>query len=444
MTQSAPTGQRVGNYRLLEVRGEGGMGTVYLAEHVFMEHQVAIKVLLPEIALEDEMVTRLFDEARMLNRLHHPSLVQVFDCGIAEGVGPYLVMEMMHGEPLSRYLRRHSRPSNSFVLHVLGSVAAALEVAHAAGIVHRDLKPANIFLLAPGGVKLLDFGIARLDISLVSRPRTSAFQTLGTPSYMAPEQCTGEHEIDHRADVYALGVVAFRLLTGGLPYQHENSGQLLVAHQQAPIPRASERSPRLSADVDGVLFQALAKRPSDRFDSCRELVEALTAALDQGAVQSPVSGALGVAGWSAVESELTAPRHFLSEVPPPRSCPHCAVPLTEREYGDIEIDCCLRCNGIWFDGGELEQVTADSLGGELGSEQRLSRVADLCRSIGPTQLACPACGEPLVNHVLLEDEALEIDLCTLCDGVWLDAGELARLQRGQARKLIAQLVGHDD
>jgi Zn-finger nucleic acid-binding protein len=492
---------------LLDQLGEGGMGTVYLAEHLHMGHQAAIKVLRPEIAIEEEMVTRLFDEARVLNRLHHPSLVQVFDCGVDDGLGPYMVMELLRGEPLSRYLKRHRRPPREKLLSVLREVAEGLSVAHRAGIVHRDLKPDNIYLIEQGGAKLLDFGVARMDISLVSRPRTAVHQTLGTPSYMAPEQVAGE-PVDHRADVYALGILAFRLLTGRLPFRGETSAQVMTMQREAPIPRASELSPRLPPAVDDVLICALAKLPEERFDSCGALAEELADVLGAGeqraepAVQTALprlatqpsielplaAGRLGRQGapasfQSSFEAELgglpeveqqqlaavdaavddeplgnihgagqrheshyeTEPRYHLADQPLPRSCPHCAVEMFEQEFNDVDIDACPRCGGIWFDQGELEQLAADSLGGELGrldreGAGRAPSVAGLCRPVGPTELRCPACGDPLINYVFVDDEGLAVDICGLCEGIWLDEGELARFQRGQARKLLGQLI----
>ncbi|PIE17376.1 MAG: hypothetical protein CSA65_09090 [Proteobacteria bacterium] len=474
-------GSTIGNYRLLDQLGEGGMGTVYLAEHLHMGHQVAIKVLLPEIAVEEEMVKRLFDEARILNRLHHPSLVQVFDCGDDDGLGPYLVMELLHGEPLSRYLERHRRPPQDVVVRVLVQVAESLNVAHRAGIVHRDLKPDNIFMLAQGGTKLLDFGVARANTSLVSRPRTSIQRAIGTPPYMSPEQITGD-PVDHRADVYALGVLAFRLLTGRLPYRGETSAQVMTMHVEAPIPRASELSSRLPPAIDDVLFCALAKRPERRFASCSDLALELADVLgdvlgggpvvrstlprlatepalelataggilqsDDGVEPDPAGGVY--AAGAHQESHETTPRHLyladhlLGDHAPPRSCPHCAIGMVEQYFNDLEIDACPQCGGIWFDRGELEQVAAESLGGGLGRLDRAGgrapTVAGLCRPVGPTPLRCPACGDPLINYVFIDDEGLAVDICGLCEGIWLDEGELAAFQRGQARKLLQQLI----
>jgi serine/threonine-protein kinase len=202
------TGHVLGSYRLVTELGQGGMGTVYYAEHVSLPRRAAVKILGADIARDPVLVERFFDEARAANRIRHPGIVDVFDLGTAHGLH-FLVMEFLEGETLGARLERVKRLSPRDVVELFDDVADALAAAHERGIVHRDLKPENIFLAhgaAGEVVKVLDFGIAKL-IGHADVRRTSAGLVLGTPAYMSPEQCVGAADLDGRSDIYSLGVV---------------------------------------------------------------------------------------------------------------------------------------------------------------------------------------------------------------------------------------------
>ncbi|HWN69498.1 MAG TPA: serine/threonine-protein kinase, partial [Haliangium sp.] len=202
---------------------EGGMGAVYLATHELMGREVAIKVLLPRMSTERDVIQRFFNEARATGSLNHPGIVAIFDLDQAEDGRAYIVMERLQGETLQQRLRRVQRLSMAETVDVVKQLASALAAAHGKGVVHRDLKPSNIFLCEdpeiPGRerLKILDFGVAKLaqqEGSLVTR--AGAF--VGTPGYMAPEQCRDSSTVDHRADLYALGCIMYDCLCGRPPF----------------------------------------------------------------------------------------------------------------------------------------------------------------------------------------------------------------------------------
>lgn len=239
-------GTQVGPYEIVREIGAGGMGAVYEALHVQLGRKVALKVLKPEIASSTDMLTRFFNEARAVNHVDHPGLVQISDFGSLPNGSPYLVMELLRGHTLAERLKARTRLSESEALAIIEQLASILAAAHDKGIVHRDVKPSNIMLVPdpamPGGerVKLLDFGIAKIANSTIASgglPTTQAGLPLGTPLYMSPEQCVGKTAVDGKADVYALGVILFELLAGQPPFEAENQLALLNMHvSKAPPP----------------------------------------------------------------------------------------------------------------------------------------------------------------------------------------------------------------
>jgi serine/threonine-protein kinase len=277
-------GRSINNYQIRARIGQGGMGTVYLAEHPFMGRKAAIKILR-RAYLGDEAVVALFmNEARAANAIRHPNIIDIIDVGRLKDGQPYLMMEFLEGETLADRLGRLGRVPGRDALDFVQQAAEALAVAHDRGIVHRDLKPENLLLVpdlaAPGGerVKVLDFGIAKLRGRAEPDASSSGLIILGSPLYMAPEQCTpDEVETDHRADIYSMGGLLYHALCGVPPFVSEALGGLLAMHLlDAP---ASPRSldPNIPAHVEEVILRALAKRPEDRFSSMRELAGALRA-----------------------------------------------------------------------------------------------------------------------------------------------------------------------
>ena len=234
-------GETFGNYRVTELIGEGGMGVVYLAEHPGIGRRAAIKILRPGLTDNAEMTKRFFNEARAANAIRHPGIVEVYDCGTLASGTSYIVMELLEGENLAARLRTIGRLPAPDARRIAAQTASALAAAHAAGIVHRDLKPDNLFLVpderdaALEMVKVLDFGIAKLgqQASNTSSVRTRTGSVMGTPAYMSPEQCRGTREIDHRTDIYALGVILFEMLCGRPPFVSEGFGEMVHLHISA-------------------------------------------------------------------------------------------------------------------------------------------------------------------------------------------------------------------
>jgi TPR repeat protein/tRNA A-37 threonylcarbamoyl transferase component Bud32 len=277
-------GIAVGRYRLIRRLGQGGMGVVYLAEQEALGKRVVVKLLRPELSADREQVERFFNEARAAAHLAHPGIVDVLDVGTDGPDGPaYFVMEALDGESLGARLRRDRTLSVELAVAILRQAALAVAAAHGSGIVHRDLKPDNLFLvpdreIAIGvRVKVLDFGLAKLlDEALAAGVRTRTGELMGTPLYMAPEQCRGAGGVDHRADVYALGCIAYEMVCGRPPFVARGLGEVLLAHQtEAPAPPSTRAA--IPPALEDVIVRALAKKPWERQQSCQQLADELAA-----------------------------------------------------------------------------------------------------------------------------------------------------------------------
>jgi serine/threonine-protein kinase len=278
-------GQTIGNYLVTQKLGEGGMGAVYLAEHPSIGKKVALKVLHSEFSTNQEVAARFFHEAKAVNDIGHPNIVDIVDFGIIQaGVGReqlvYFIMEYLAGATLSQLIRAESPMPPERALTIALQVADALSASHKCGIVHRDLKPDNIILIQRGRerdfVKLLDFGIAKLTGgSAMGSHRTRTGIVMGTPAYMSPEQCEGRDTVDARTDVYALGIVLYEMLTGRVPFIGEGYGEILVQHlTQRPVPPSQFRM--LPAHVEAVVLKALEKRPDLRYPTMDEFMRAMS------------------------------------------------------------------------------------------------------------------------------------------------------------------------
>lgn len=276
-------GQTIGNYLVIQKLGEGGMGSVYLGEHPTIGKRVALKVLHPEFSTNPEVIERFFTEARAVNAIAHPNIVDIVDYGVIEDseLGArlvYITMEYLPGQTLTEVLRAEAplAPERAFAITL--QVASALAASHRCNIVHRDLKPDNIMLTArigePEAVKLLDFGIAKLTTEGQPSTRTRTGLVLGTPAYMSPEQCEGSSRVDQRADIYALGICLYEMLVGRVPFLGESYGEVLVQHLTQP-PIAPSHYRLLPAHVEQVVMKALEKRPELRYPSMDEFRFAL-------------------------------------------------------------------------------------------------------------------------------------------------------------------------
>jgi serine/threonine protein kinase len=285
-------------YRLDALLGEGGMGTVYQATHLLLKAPVAIKVIDREVSSGDVALARFMREAQAAASLRSPHVVQVLDYGSAEG-SPFMVMELLEGENLAQRIERVGRLAPRETYRVMSHVARAVAKAHEAGIVHRDLKPDNVFLVHNEGdqlAKVLDFGVAKVEATALgggSHTRTGSL--LGTPYYMSPEQAQGNKEVDFRSDLWALGVIAFECLTGKRPFFSDGLGDIVLQICVRDIPRPSNVS-EVPAGFDDWFAHATQRDPNQRFQSARELSEALREALDVG--REP-NGSVPESQWSA-------------------------------------------------------------------------------------------------------------------------------------------------
>ncbi|MBI2941127.1 MAG: serine/threonine protein kinase [Chloroflexi bacterium] len=265
------TGQRIGPYEIVDVIGQGGMATVYRARQPSLDRLVALKVLAPDLARDPDFVARFQLEATIAAKLDHPHIVPIYDVGAADG-HYFIAMRLVPGAPLERIVAKDGPLPLARVVAVLSQVASALDHAHGLGVVHRDLKSANILVEAGDRGSLVDFGIARAgEFGRYTRGRI-----IGTPEYMAPEQAQGI-EVDYRADIYALGIIAYELLTGQVPFRADS--MVAVLHRQVydPPPPIRTIRPDLPAATEGAILRALAKHPAGRPPGAGAFVATLAA-----------------------------------------------------------------------------------------------------------------------------------------------------------------------
>lgn len=293
-TQHLPEGELIGGtrYRVVRLLGSGGMGSVYEVEHLELGKRFVLKTLLSDLSARADLVQRLRNEWRALGKLEHPNIVRVSDAGVADGSLPYFVMERLKGETLSDRLATRGKLGLEPALKVAIAVLDALSVAHSIGIVHRDVKPPNIFLTTQGNPKLLDFGIAKLtDAS--TEGITARGVAVGTPRYMSPEQAAGE-PVDLRADLYAVGLVLFEMISGTGPYRASDANELFLAHLTQPAPLLSTLMPAVPPELDQLVAQMLAKSPDERPSNARQAGDRLRAIYEslrrRGVVSSPPPG----------------------------------------------------------------------------------------------------------------------------------------------------------
>ncbi|MBW2276084.1 MAG: serine/threonine protein kinase [Deltaproteobacteria bacterium] len=283
-----------GKYRLTTLLGKGGMGSVYRGQHVVIGKLVAVKFLHAEFAGSEEVVKRFYREAQAAAAIGHDGIIDVMDVGIAPTGEPYLVMEFLEGESLADLLIRAGPLDASAAVGIFEPALQALQAAHAKNIVHRDLKPENIFLQhregAPPRVKLIDFGISKITAGPGGEKLTQTGSVMGTPAYMSPEQARGSTELDHRADIYSMGVILYEMLTGRLPFEGENFTEIIISIlTEEPIP-PREAHAEFPPDAEEVLLRSLIKDPAGRYGTALEFAEALK----------------GLSGYETREAQLTS------------------------------------------------------------------------------------------------------------------------------------------
>jgi serine/threonine-protein kinase len=277
-------------YQIERPLARGGMGSVWVARHLQLESTLAIKFIEPELAQLPEARGRFEREARVAAQLQGPNLVQIHDYGVDDDT-PYMVMEYLRGEDLCARMNREKRLSFEVTTAIVVQVARVLRRAHEAGIIHRDLKPGNVFLVRGDDddeiVKVLDFGLAKIPQSTSADEMTKTGTLLGSPRYMSPEQARAMKTIDHRSDLWSLAVIAFRAITGALPFPGDEIADVLVKICAEPAPLPSSIDPALGPAIDRFFERAFERDPARRFQSARDFSRAFVAAT---AGRAPTTG----------------------------------------------------------------------------------------------------------------------------------------------------------
>jgi serine/threonine-protein kinase len=268
-------------YRVISKLGEGGMGVVYLAEHVFIEKRVALKVLSEDFARKADLVARFMQEAKAASKIGHENIVDITDFGETASGSVFFAMEFLDGKDLAGHIKTDGAMPFSRAKQIMNQICRALGAAHSKGIIHRDMKPENVYLVTREGradfVKVLDFGIAKMSALDEGGSRlTRTGMIFGTPEYMSPEQAKGDKP-DHRVDIYAAGCILYEMLTGDVPFHAETFMGVLTKHMFEPPEPPSQRNPNaaIPADVEAACMKALAKDRDQRFQTMKEMALAL-------------------------------------------------------------------------------------------------------------------------------------------------------------------------
>jgi tRNA A-37 threonylcarbamoyl transferase component Bud32 len=284
-------GKRLGQYEIREKIGQGGMAHVYKAYQPGLDRFVAIKVLSPTLADESGFTERFQREARSVARLHHPNILEVYDFGVQDGFN-YIAMRYVENSTTLGDLIQKEAPLQRLIDYIL-QVADALNYAHERGVIHRDVKPSNI-LIDGRWALLADFGLAK--IAATSSTLTGTGVGIGTPAYMSPEQASGSSDVDHRTDIYALGIILHRVLTGSVPHESPTPLAILIKRSTEPVHSMREIKPDIPESLDQVVLRSLAMQPDERYSSATDLAEAISRARgtyikpDSGTILSPVEG----------------------------------------------------------------------------------------------------------------------------------------------------------
>lgn len=301
--------KRAGNYTILRKIGDGGFATVYLAQHSVLEKKAAVKFLLQDWIGEPDVVSRFFDEARTMERLHdNPHIVKIIDiatpekCG-EEGLPPYFIMEYIDGRSLEEFVKSDEAFTLEDIIKIMSCALSALQHCHDMGVVHRDVKPSNFMITKTGDVKLTDFGIAKASINT---SKTGEGLTLGSTDYMSPEQALGKRDLDYRSDIYSLGVSLYQMVCDRLPFIGDSPNAIALMHIQEKLVPPVELIPDIPMRLNDIIVKAMAKDREHRFQSCNEMLEELQK-LDQPYVPSVEMPAVDITGMhdELIEDHIT-------------------------------------------------------------------------------------------------------------------------------------------
>ena len=331
-----------GKYRLIRVLGKGGMGSVWLAEHLSLHTPVAVKLIDSEVAKNPGARSRFDQEAQLAARIRSAHVVKVLDHGVTDDGLPYIAMECLAGESLRERLRAKGRLTPAETAKIVSHICRALTRAHTAGLVHRDLKPENIFMAREDEgeiIKILDFGVAKATdmLSATGMDPTRTGALLGTPGYMSPEQAQGLKSVDYRSDLWSVGVLAFECLAGKRPFTAPSLGVLIAKIVGAPAPTMSQMAPdaNIPTEIEAWMRKALARDPAARFTSAKELSDTFMVAacaldtMDSGGAGGPPRAAVPSAPLLAASAPDLDAEMVTVALPPPRavSAPSFGTPL---------------------------------------------------------------------------------------------------------------------
>jgi len=274
---------QIGKYRVVGLIGRGGMGIVYHARDDVLGRSVAVKIMTSDVAANSEVQLRFLREARSVAFLQHPNIVVVHELGEHNGC-PFIAMEFLDGDPLDRLIREQTTLTLMEKIQIILQVAKALQYSHHKGVIHRDIKPANIVCLRDGTVKVVDFGIAHITDQTI----TGTGMVLGTLAYLAPEQLNGEG-IDHRTDIFSLGVVLYQLFAGKLPFEGATTAETMMKILTEPSPALPAKGNVYPSELQPIVDKALAKKKHDRYQTCNDLIDGLTRLLKRYELESQLA-----------------------------------------------------------------------------------------------------------------------------------------------------------
>ncbi|MEW6709343.1 MAG: protein kinase [Candidatus Riflebacteria bacterium] len=272
------TDKKAGNYTILQKLGDGGFATVFLAQHSVLEKKAAVKFLLEDWVDEPDVVARFFDEARTMERLNeHPNIVKIIDIATQEkcaqeGLPPYFIMEFIDGSSLEGLMKSDQGFTLDDVIKIISCALSALQHCHDLGVVHRDIKPSNILITANGDVKLTDFGIAK---ARKNTSKTGEGLTLGSTDYMSPEQALGKRDLDYRSDIYSIGVTLYQMVCDRLPFEGDSPNAVALKHIQEPPVPPVQINEAVPVKLNNIILRAMEKDRQHRYQSCKEMLEAL-------------------------------------------------------------------------------------------------------------------------------------------------------------------------